>query len=159
MSPSHADLSKIASSFAEAFNILSSADHVALRDPACIHIFAPSTVGIPPKSNEAFAAHIDDNVRPLLNHFPVTFKEIHINEAGRQITMWVTGKPEFKSEVIGGGAKEDWDYSGEYIFILDVNEEGKIVRILEFLDSKATGVLRGMMMRARDNLGKKGDVW
>ena len=60
---------------------------------------------------------------------------------------------------MGDRGKEEWDYAGEYIFILNVNEAGKIARILEFLDSKATERLRGLMTKARENLGKKGDAW
>lgn len=121
-------------------------------------VFAPSSLQIPPKTNSDFATHIDANVRPLLTAFPVTAKEVHINEPKRQITIWATGKPEFRAEAMDG-EKEEWDYTGEYIFILDVNEEGKIERILEFLDSLATGRLRGLMGRARKNLGKNGPAW
>jgi ketosteroid isomerase-like protein len=159
MSPSHSELSRIATLFVEAFDNLSAPDHLALRDPTCTHIFAPSSLGIRPKSNEAFAAHIVDNIRPLLDRFPVTPKEIDINETGGQITIWATATPYFKEEVMGDGGKEEWDYAGEYIFILNVNEAGKIARILEFLDSKATERLRGLMTKARENLGKKGDAW
>jgi hypothetical protein len=156
-------LHDLATSFLSAFTHLSpSSTHLALRSPDCTHIFAPSTVGIPPKSNSAFATHIDNVVRPLLTSFPVTAKEIHVNEAAGQVTIWATGKPEFKAEAMGlerAGEKEEWDYTGEYIFILDVNEEGKVERVLEFLDSKATERLRGLMGRAKRNLGKEGEAW
>ena len=49
--------------------------------------------------------------------------------------------------------KEDWRYEGEYVFILDFVEdergEQKARRILEFLDSKGTERVRGLMKRAR----------
>jgi ketosteroid isomerase-like protein len=53
------------------------------------------------------------------------------------------------------GNEKDWDFTGEYIFILDVNEDGKIVRILEFLDSLVTERFMGLMVRAKENLEKK----
>jgi ketosteroid isomerase-like protein len=60
---------------------------------------------------------------------------------------------------MGGDSAEKWEYVGEYIFILDFNEDRKIVRILEFLDSLATERLRGMMNRAKENVGQSGKMW
>jgi len=93
-----------------------------------------------------------------MDSFAVSPKEIHVNEAGRQITIWATGTPVFKAEAIGTGG-EDWNYTGEYVFILDVNEGGKITRVLEFLDSLGTQRLRGLMERARENVGRAGKAW
>lgn len=63
--------------------------------------------------------------------------------------------PEFRSEVKGKKVNEaDWKYMGEYIFILDMDEDGKIKRIVEFLDSKNTMILLEMMKRARENLAE-----
>ena len=45
---------------------------------------------------------------------------------------------------------------GGVFFILDVNEEGKISRVLEFLDTKGRERLRGLMERARRNLRQEG---
>jgi hypothetical protein len=42
---------------------------------------------------------------------------------------------------------------------LDVDEEGRIERILEFLDSLATERLGGLIGRAMKNLGKEGKAW
>lgn len=142
-----------------AFKDLSGADHVSLRAPNCTHIFTPSSMNPPPpKSNEAFAQHVD-SLKKILNHFPVTAKEIHVNEPKRQVVIWATAIPEFKEEAKGNSDASEWDYMGEYIFILDMDEEGKIVRIVEFLDSLATARLRELMNKARENLGiapKKG---
>jgi ketosteroid isomerase-like protein len=143
-------MKQIASSFLQAFADLSGDDHTALRAEDCTHIFAPASLNPPaPKSNQVFADHIV-NLRRLLTAFPVTAKEIHTSESNRQITIWANGKPYFRKEVMSEG--EEWDYTGEYIFILDLNEEGKIVRIVEFLDSLATERLRGLMVKARKNL-------
>jgi ketosteroid isomerase-like protein len=60
---------------------------------------------------------------------------------------------------MGGDTAEKWEYVGEYIFILDVDEEGKIIRILEFLDSLATERLRGMMDKAKENVRQTGKMW
>ncbi|KAF2829486.1 hypothetical protein CC86DRAFT_368492 [Ophiobolus disseminans] len=131
MSPTSSDLQQIAGAFLHAFKDLSAKGHIALRAPACMQIFAPSSLNPPsPKSNDVFGAHIENNVRPVMDHFPVTAKEIHVNETGRQVTIRANGKPGFKEEAIGDSSREEWDYTGEYIFILDVDEDGKIVRVL-----------------------------
>jgi ketosteroid isomerase-like protein len=155
MSPTHASLQALSTSFLSGFTDLSVTNLIAIRAPTCTHIFAPASLNFPsPKTNAAFAAHMTDNLAPVLAHFPVTAKEIYINETNRQITIWATAKAEFKREAMDGDEKE-WDYTGEYIFILDVNDDGKIVRILEFLDSLATKRVMGLMVRAKQNLEKE----
>ena len=74
---------------------------------------------------------------------------------GGQVTIWAIGVPEFRAEAVDG-IEGEWEYTGEYIFILDVNEEGKISRVLEFLDTKERERLRGLMERARRNLRQEG---
>ncbi|CAO2654623.1 Nn.00g113560.m01.CDS01 [Neocucurbitaria sp. VM-36] len=160
MAPTEPQLRQIANSFLAAFKDLSASDHLALRAPTCLQIFAPSSLNPPaPKTNEVFAEHIDKSLRLVMDHFPVTAKEIHINEAGRQVTIWTNATPVFKKEAMGSDPSEMWDYTGEYIFILDVDQEGKIVRILEFLDSLGTEKLRGLMVRARGNVGQPGKAF
>jgi hypothetical protein len=160
MSPTSSDLHHLAQAFCLAFATPSSHAHTALRAPTCTQIFAPSSINPPPpKSNAEFAAHIDHNIAPLMDSFAVTPREIHINEAGRQITIWANGTPVFKKEAMGNSREEEWEYTGEYIFILDVDEEGRIVRVLEFLDSLGTERLRGLMVRARENVGRDGEAW
>lgn len=153
-------LQDIAAAFLLGFKNLSASEHIALRAENCTHIFAPSSIeGLPPpKSNQAFAEHLT-NLRKLLVAFPVTAKEININEAQRQIVIWANGKPEFRQEAMGSDAKDEWDYTGEYIFILNLNGEGKIERIVEFLDSLATMRLLGLMKKARTNVGIGGHVF
>ncbi|KAF1841276.1 uncharacterized protein K460DRAFT_322355 [Cucurbitaria berberidis CBS 394.84] len=160
MSPLESQLRQIADSFLAAFKDLSTADSLALRAPGCLQIFAPASLNPPaPKTNEAFGEHMDKSLRPLMDHFPITAKEIYINETGRQITIWANATPIFKKEAMGSELQEAWHYTGEYIFILDVDENGKIQRILEFLDSLGTERLRGMMVKAKENLGQSGKAF
>ncbi|KAH7089280.1 hypothetical protein FB567DRAFT_523425 [Paraphoma chrysanthemicola] len=158
MSPTTSTLHNLAASFLAAFTNLSTTDHIFLRSPTCTHIFAPSSLHITPKSNPQFAAHLTNNLIPILSHFPVTAKEIHINEKGRQVTIWATGVPEFRPEVMDGDM-EEWAYVGEYIFLLDVADDGKIERVVEFLDSLSTERLRGLVERARRNKGVDERAW
>jgi len=148
-------LHKTAEAFLAGFATLSADQHLALRAENCSHIFAPSSLGISqPKSNSDFAAHIT-NLKLVLDGFPVTVKETHVNEAGRQIIIWATAVPKFRQEAKGKPEEvneADWEYVGEYIFILDLDEEGKITRIVEFLDSKNTVRLFALAEKARENL-------
>ncbi|KAF2111091.1 hypothetical protein BDV96DRAFT_603227 [Lophiotrema nucula] len=151
-----AQLLQTATSFIDAFENLNAEKHVSLRASNCKHLFAPASLNPPPpKTNEAFAAHLI-NLRKVLNHFPVTAKpgEIHVNPTKRQVVVWATAVPEFKDEVKGGIENKEWEYQGEYVFMLDMDEEGKITRIMEFLDSKATTRLLGLMEKARENLAR-----
>lgn len=98
------------------------------------------------------------NLQPILASFKVTAKEVHVYGEKREVLIWASGVPEFRPEAKDGEDKE-WEYKGEYIFMLTVNEEGKIVRILEFLDSLGTEKLRGLMGRARKNLRLDGPAF
>jgi ketosteroid isomerase-like protein len=155
--PTTTSLHDLATSFLSAFTHLDTAAHTSLRAPSCTHIFAPSSLGMPTKSNAEFAHHLDANIRPIISGFPCVAKEIHVNEAGRQVTIWATGTPEIRAEAKDDGA--DWEYVGEYIFLLDVDEQGRIVRVLEFLDSKGTERVKELMGRGRKNLGIEKVAW
>jgi hypothetical protein len=160
MSSPKSSLKDLATSFISGFTTLNTPAMLAIRAESCIQMFAPASRNPPaPKTNADFAKHINNSLRPVIQRFPLTAKEIHINEAGRQITIWTSGKPEFRKEAMGDAPEEEWDYTGEYVFIMDVHEEGKIVRILEFLDSLATTKLRDLMERARENVGLAGRTW
>ncbi len=61
--------------------------------------------------------------------------------------------------------EEDWKYTGEYMFLLSFEEgesgvdgEGgvfkRIERIVEFVDSKGTARLEGLMKKGRDHVAK-----
>jgi hypothetical protein len=159
MPPTHESLQALATSFLSSLSSLSTPAMLAIRAPTCTHVFAPSSLSLPaPLTNTSLVTHLADNLAPLLSSFPTTAKEIHINELGRQITIWATGRPEFKAEVMDGEA-EEWVYTGEYIYMLSVDEDGKIVRVLEFLDSKATERLSVLMGRAKASLGMDGKAW
>jgi hypothetical protein len=56
-----------------------------------------------------------------------------------------------------GIEEKEWVYEGEYIFIFSMDESGeKIVRTVEFLDSKGTAEKLGVLMkRANENREKR----
>jgi len=90
--------------------------------------------------------------------FPVTGKEYIESESANQVTVWATSRTIFRDDVKDDGiGEEEWVYEGEYIFMLWMDESGeKIVRTVEFLDSKGTvEKLGALMKRANDNRDKR----
>ncbi|KAK9310979.1 hypothetical protein V1522DRAFT_432606 [Lipomyces starkeyi] len=84
--------------------------------------------------------------------FPVTAKEYFDSESSNSVTVWATSRAVFRDDVKDASIP-DWVYEGEYVFIFTFASTGeKIVRTVEFLDSKATAdKLMVMMKRAREN--------
>ncbi|KAM0546639.1 hypothetical protein ACHAPJ_010777 [Fusarium lateritium] len=149
-------LNNVAKAFINVFDTLEADSHVALRAANCMHTFAPSSVNPPPPmSNQDWANHLG-KLQIIMTGFPITPKEIHVNVSKSQIVIWATAIPKFKEEVKGlkeGDDGKEWNYVGEFMFILNVDGEGKISRIVEFLDSLGTDRARGLMVRAWDNAG------
>jgi hypothetical protein len=106
-----------------------------------MHAHVYSVISQPSKNNDEFAEHVFTVLRLIMTHLSLQAKEIHVNEAGRQVTTWASGNPKFILEfgdTIGKKRLNELHYTAELIFILDVNEEGKIVRVFEFNASLAT---------------------
>ncbi|KAF2149686.1 hypothetical protein K461DRAFT_282075 [Myriangium duriaei CBS 260.36] len=153
------DLFNIAVAFINAFKTFEPGTHVSLRAANCTHVFAPSSVSQPPPmTNQDWIVHLS-KLDSVLDSFPVTTKEIHINLPKRQAIIWATAIPKFRTEVKepkkDGGDDTEWNEVGEYIFLLDMDEQGKITRIVEFLDSLVTERVRKLMVKAWENAGVK----
>ncbi|KAF4456908.1 hypothetical protein FALBO_15309 [Fusarium albosuccineum] len=142
--------------FIDAFTTLEANAHTSLRAANCTHTFAPSSVNPPPPmTNEDWANHLA-KLNLIMTGFPVTAKEIHVNVPKRQVIIWANGVPKFREEVKGlkeGEDGKEWDYVGEFMFFLTIDEEGKISRIVEFLDSLGIERARGLMVRGWENSG------
>jgi len=121
------------------------------------HTFAPSSIpSLPgPFDKTGFLTH-HSHLGDVMIGFPVTGKEYIENEAGKQVTVWATSEACFREDVMGGEDVEKWRYRGEYVFMLWMDETGeKVMRVVEFLDSKGTAdVLMPMVKRARENKAK-----
>jgi hypothetical protein len=142
-----------AKKFIDCFRTLDGNEFARLKTLDCLHYFAPASLGMPEfKSSEDFSAHID-TLRNILKAFPVFVNELW--DGGSQITIWATSETQFHEQAMDDGlSRHVWSYRGEYVFILEFNDTGgKISRIVEFLDSKATEDLRTLMKRARRNVG------
>lgn len=120
-----------------------------LSDDTFEHIMAPASLAIPPLSKAEFLAH-SAGLRKIMSGFPVVAKEYLESESGNSVVVWATSRTEFREEVKREGG-EDWEYEGEYVFMLTMDASGdKILRVVEVLDSlKTDRDLRPLMGRAR----------
>lgn len=75
------------------------------------------------------------------------------------VIVWATGKPQFRKELVDYEVypKEKWDYTGEFVFMLTMNESGEqIIKINEFVDSKGTDhTIWPLCRRLLENLEKQ----
>ncbi|KAH8676154.1 hypothetical protein BX600DRAFT_432685 [Xylariales sp. PMI_506] len=121
------------------------------------HHFAPASLGMKVMSRQEFLAH-NQRLRAVLAGFPVEGREYLDSESSNAVTVWATSQTQFHEGARDDGSPpEEWDYRGEYVFILTMDEAGeKIRRTVEFLDSRSTvDKLMNLMARARENLAKK----
>ena len=118
------------------------------------HEFAPSSLNIPsPYDRQGILEHIG-HLRDVLAGFPVTAKEYIQSEGSNTVAVWATSRTMFRDDVKDDNISlEEWTYEGEYLFVLIMDETGdKIVRTIEFLDSKGTAdKLWPLMKRAKEN--------
>jgi hypothetical protein len=122
------------------------------------HQFAPISMNPPgPFDKQGFLEH-SRRLCNIMTGFPVAGKEYIESESGNQVTVWATSRTIFRDDVKDDGIEEkEWVYEGEYIFIFTMDESGeKIVRTVEFLDSKGTVEKLGVLMkRANENREKR----
>ncbi|KAJ5613199.1 hypothetical protein N7510_006393 [Penicillium lagena] len=150
-------LHQTALAYIDGFRTLSPEAFLSILAPSAEHKFAPASLNLPQSMDAAtFANHLG-SLREVLAGFPVYPKEIWENEGLGQVTIWATSETIFHEKAKGDNASvDDWKFQGEYIFILTMDEsQEKVVRVVEFLDSKATERLRELMAKARKNLNAK----
>ena len=118
------------------------------------HEFAPASLHpLGPFDKQGKLQHIT-RLRSIMTGFPVTAKEYIESESSNRVTVWATSQTKFRDDVKDDGiSQQQWVYEGEYIFIFTMDETGeKIVRTIEFLDSKkTTDELYALTKRAREN--------
>ena len=137
------------------FATLDVATMLSRRTDDCIHTFLPASIAPPAKDNVTFGEHIS-RLRDVLQKFPVTAKEVMEDEAKNVVIVHATSQAHFHDEFKDDGiSSEEWMYRGEYIFMLTMDESGdKIKKVVEFLDSKGTERLLGLVKRARSSMQK-----
>ncbi|KAL8943095.1 MAG: hypothetical protein Q9216_001295 [Gyalolechia sp. 2 TL-2023] len=142
--------------FLEGFADLSG--NLSVRSEDCTHVFAPASLNPPsPKDNATFAAHLA-GLQEVMAGFPVTPKEIIDSANENTVTVWATSEAKFHEELKDDGLSADeWGYRGEYIFVLTMDASGqRVQRIVEFLDSKGTERMWGLVARAKGNRQRLG---
>ena len=155
---------RTAQAFVDAFSTFSETALLSVRTPSCIQYFAPHSVNIPPKTNSDFEGHFA-RLRGVMSSFPFMVKEMIDNPTANQVLVWTTASPVWLPEIMRRDVEEDWKYTGEYMFLLSfedgesgVDGEGgvfkRIERIVEFVDSKGTARLQGLMKKGRDHVQK-----
>jgi len=110
----------------------------------------------PALDNAAFATHIS-HLQEIMTSFLVIAKEVSEDQEQNQVIIWATSKAGFHKDLKDARiANEEWAYRGVYIFILAMDETGqKVDRVIEFVDSKETERLKGLIMRARANKAQR----
>ncbi|RDW65606.1 hypothetical protein BP5796_10298 [Coleophoma crateriformis] len=164
--PSAAARERTARIFIDTFATFSTGDCLLVRTPNCVQQFAPHSIAPPTMSNSAFAAHLA-HLGEVMSSFPLTVKEMIDNPTANQVLIWATASPLWLPSVTGGvgksgagGEEVDWAYTGEYMFLLsfedgEAGEDGnggklkRLERVIEFVDSKGTTKLYGLMEKAR----------
>jgi hypothetical protein len=95
-------------------------------------------------------------LKEIVTGFPVTPKEVMEDQKKNRVIVWADVRALWRDEIKDDGiAAEEWEWAGEYMLIFDMDEAGeKIEHMLEFVDSKATLKLPGLMQRAKANKAK-----
>lgn len=88
--------------------------------------------------------------------FPVTATEVWEDEAKNVAIVHATSEAYFHDSLKDEGIPADeWRYQGTYMFVLSMNEaRDKVRKVVEFVDSKGTERLLGLVKRARTNKEK-----
>lgn len=128
--------------------------------PDYSHHFAPASLAFPGAlTKEQFVQHMGV-LHKVMTGFPVYPKEYVESESSNQVTVWATSRAQFRKEVVGEDEEErkKWEFEGEYVFMFWMDESGeKIVRTVEFLDSKATEAARPLLKAANEKM--KTEYW
>lgn len=122
------------------------------------HHYAPSSIPQQGPFDRQGLINFVIGLKRIIKTYPMTIKESIDSESRNVVTVWTTGLASFHDELQDGSmSKEEWQYTGEYIFLLYMNETGdKLIKTVEFLDSKATvDKLMATVARASGNLGAR----
>ncbi|KAJ7259564.1 hypothetical protein B0H12DRAFT_419121 [Mycena haematopus] len=155
-----AKLLATAATYLQVFSTLDPDVIAPIQSESYYHEFAPASANPPPpRSREEFAEHIR-HLTGILHSFPVRAKQTWPNTALKQVVIWADSETVFHPHVQDNGDADEWKYRGEYMFVLTMDRSGeKIERVLEFIDSKGTDRLRGLMERAWKKSGVEWTSW
>jgi hypothetical protein len=142
--------------FLGAFETLDLETLASVRSPSCLQTLAPASISPPPPVDNAKFLANKAALKEIVTGFPVNPKEIMEDQQKNKVIVWATGRALWRDEVKDHGiTEEEWAWTGEYMLIFDMDQTGeKIEHMLEFVDSKATVQLPGLIARARTNKAK-----
>ena len=118
------------------------------------HHYAPSSIPSQGPFDKKGLINFVSGLKTIMARYPMSIRQSLESESSNAVTLWVTGQASFHEEVKDDSiSKEDWEYTGEYIFLLYMDEaQKKIIKTIEFLDSKATAdKLSRLAARAMEN--------
>jgi hypothetical protein len=89
--------------------------------------------------------------------FPVTPKEVMEDEQKNMVIIHATSQASFHEELKDDEIPaEEWTYCGEYIFMLSMTEdEDKVKRVVEFVDSKGSERLLGLIKKGKKRIWRR----
>lgn len=77
-----------------------------------------------------------------------TIKEMMEDAGAKKVVVWCSSNVSFQREEVG-------TYEGEYVFMLDFDGEDKLVKVVEFVDSKSSDVFMGQVAEATKLMGER----
>ncbi|KAL2829308.1 hypothetical protein BJY01DRAFT_255087 [Aspergillus pseudoustus] len=147
-SPTAEKLLETTNAFLNAFGSLDPEALSATQANNYTHVFAPASLGSgEPFTRQSLGEYLV-KLQGILECFRLDFKRILPNPHLRQSVVWAGSETIFL-EHVKDGDRAEWKFEGEHIFILSMDEAGeKVVDIVEFLDSKKSEILYGLISRA-----------
>ncbi|KAH7320621.1 hypothetical protein B0I35DRAFT_427483 [Stachybotrys elegans] len=117
------------------------------------HQLAPGALTGQGPSDKRGLIEFVTSMKTMMTGSPMVAKQIVDSESSNAVTIWASGQLKFRDELMD--EQGDWDCPGEYMFILFMDETGeKIVKTIEFVDSKAADRTLELFTRAGENLSK-----
>ncbi|KAF5690956.1 hypothetical protein FCIRC_687 [Fusarium circinatum] len=142
-------LTATATTYIDAFRTLDMEALFCILNGEYSHRFAPTSVNLPGSMDRHGLIARLNQVGEVMSSFPVTIKQMWPNPSLRQVLVWANSKTNFQRQSRDSDDDEEWTKRGEYMFLMTMDETGeKIIDVLEFVDSKATEDIAGLVARA-----------
>ncbi|KAL5340783.1 hypothetical protein BJX70DRAFT_94534 [Aspergillus crustosus] len=114
----------------------------ALFSDSLKHEFRPSSISVAlptPLTKESYLGFLS-NLASVMTTLPFTIKDIVESEKDNKVVLWASSRANFRDELKDdeGVGEEGWEFEAEYVFILTMDGEGRIVHLVEFMDILAT---------------------
>ncbi|PMD64133.1 uncharacterized protein K444DRAFT_609267 [Hyaloscypha bicolor E] len=98
-----------------------------IRTPGCVTEVQPASLAQPAMDNETYRAFFGGSVIPRLANWKLNISDIVEDPKAKKVVLFATAKAD---AVVTGGA-----YEQQYVYTFWFEEDGKIKRMIEWLDS------------------------